>query len=383
MTLDHGAARIIGNRAAREFLRVEPQAEANLSLSAPPSEAPAHFRVMKDGRELNPDELPVQRAMNEGVAVNNEELEIVFDDGTIKYELISAAPLLGVEGRPRGAVASLMDITERRLAEREREAMLVREQATRVEAEAANRAKDEFLATVSHELRTPLNAMLGWATLLRGRIPDESMIDDALETIERNCRLQAQLIEDLLDVSRINAGNLRLDVKPVELASVLTAALEAVQHAAHAKSILIEMSPRSTSTSVLGDATRIQQVVWNLLSNAVKFTPRGGHVVIAVDTTESEALITVQDTGEGISADFLPYVFDRFRQADGTKTRRHGGLGLGLAIARHLVEAHGGTIEAASEGVGKGATFTVRLPLLSHELPARLAADKPIQRTDA
>jgi signal transduction histidine kinase len=338
---------------------------------------------MKDGRELNPDELPVQRAMNEGVAVNNEELEIVFDDGTIKYELISAAPLLGVEGRPRGAVASLMDITERRLAEREREAMLVREQATRVEAEAANRAKDEFLATVSHELRTPLNAMLGWATLLRGRIPDESMIDDALETIERNCRLQAQLIEDLLDISRINAGNLRLDVKPVELASVVTAALEAVQHAAHARSISIEMSPRSTAATVRGDATRIQQVVWNLLSNAVKFTPRGGHVVIAVDTTESEALITVQDTGEGISADFLPYVFDRFRQADGTKTRRHGGLGLGLAIARHLVEAHGGTIEAASEGVGKGATFTVRLPLLSHELPARLAADKPIQRTDA
>ena len=368
VTQDRHPAPIVGNRVAREFLRVRQGTSANLSLSAPAGEAPAHFKVLKDGLEVNPDTLPVQLAAREGIASHNVELEVVFDDGSVKYELISALPLLGHDGAPRGAVASLMDITELKLAGREREQLLSREQEARAQAEAANRAKDEFLATISHELRTPLNAILGWATLLHGRIVEGAAFDDALATIERNCRLQARLIEDLLDVSRINAGKLRLDVRAVDLNAIIQSAMDAVTPAAEAKGIFLHSALHPTPARVLGDPTRLQQVVWNLLSNAVKFTSRGGRVQVTLDAVDAEAHIAVSDTGEGISSEFLPFVFERFRQADGTKTRRHGGLGLGLAIARHLVEMHGGTIEALSEGSGRGATFVVRIPLLPNEL---------------
>ncbi|HEX8137657.1 MAG TPA: ATP-binding protein [Pyrinomonadaceae bacterium] len=240
------------------------------------------------------------------------------------------------------------------------------ERAARTEAEAASRLKDEFLATVSHELRTPLTAVLGWAHLLRagGQLADAER-EHALEVIERNARSQNQLIEDLLDVSRIITGKLRLDVRPVEPVSFIEAAIEAVVPAAEAKGILIHRSLNAGVPEVSGDPARLQQVVWNLLSNAIKFTPRGGRVEVRLERTNSHLEISVTDSGAGIEAEFLPYVFDRFRQADGSTRRQHGGLGLGLAIVRHLVELHGGSVGAASPGEGLGATFTVRLPLMS------------------
>jgi PAS domain S-box-containing protein len=256
------------------------------------------------------------------------------------------------------------DITERKRIERAREELLEREQRARLELEEASRMKDEFLATVSHELRTPLTAMLGWSHLLRTGKLDETSAMQAVETIERNARSQAQLIEDLLDVSRIITGNLRLDARPVEPAAVIEGALEAVRPAAEAKGVRLSKSLDTSIHSIFGDPTRLQQVVWNLISNAIKFTPRGGQVSIRLERADASVLIVVTDTGEGIDPDFLPYVFDRFRQADARTTRRHGGLGLGLAIVRHLVEMHGGTVSAESPGENLGATFIVSLPLM-------------------
>lgn len=231
-------------------------------------------------------------------------------------------------------------------------------------SQEANRVKDEFLAVLSHELRSPLNSITGWATLLRTRKLDEATIKRALEVIERNAQMQTKLIEDLLDVSRILRGKLTLNVAPVSLKLVIEAALDTVRLAAQAKSIQIEPLIDSTLGAVAGDSNRLQQVVWNLLSNAVKFTPSGGRVTLRLERDDNQARIQVSDTGQGISADFLPYIFEYFRQADGSITRSHGGLGLGLAIVRHLVELHGGTVCAQSLGVGQGATFTVTLPLL-------------------
>ena len=240
--------------------------------------------------------------------------------------------------------------------------LLVREERLRAEAERANGLKDEFLATVSHELRTPLNAVVGWSTLLRTRKCDEATLVRGIEAIERNARAQAQLIEDLLDVSRITSGKLRLNVSPMDLTATIEAAVESIRPAADAKGINLSVSLDQAVSAIEGDASRLQQVVSNLLSNAVKFTPAGGSAQLSLEKLNSHVRITVQDTGEGISEDFLPYVFDRFQQANGTYTRRHGGLGLGLAITRHLVEMHGGTIEAHSRGLGAGATFVVTIP---------------------
>jgi signal transduction histidine kinase/ActR/RegA family two-component response regulator len=231
-------------------------------------------------------------------------------------------------------------------------------------AEDASRLKDEFLATVSHELRTPLTAVLGWSHLLRAGRLDHASATHALEIIERNARSQQQLIEDLLDVSRIITGKLRLDVRPVDPASFIEAAIEAVRPASQAKDIRLQKVLDTGLSSVSGDPARLQQVVWNLLSNAIKFTPQGGSVTVHLGRVDSHIEISVSDTGDGIRAEFLPYVFDRFRQADGTTTRQHGGLGLGLAIVRQLVEMHGGTVEARSAGEARGATFVVKLPLM-------------------
>ncbi len=278
-------------------------------------------------------------------------------------------------GRPELRQVALVfkDVTERKQAEAERERLLARESAARAEAEEANRLKDEFLAIVSHELRTPLTAILGWVQMLRtGSLPAEKR-ERALETVERNARAQAQLIEDLLDVSRILSGKMRLEVEPVEMGKVVEGALESVRPAAEAKGLKLQAALDSTGT-VMGDAQRLQQVVWNLLSNAVKFTPKGGRVQVFVERRDSSVEITVADTGQGISPDFLPHVFERFRQASGGTTRKYGGLGLGLSIVKHLVEAHGGTLSVASEGEGKGATFVVRLPL---SLVARREAPLP------
>ncbi|MFP5287595.1 MAG: response regulator [Thermoanaerobaculia bacterium] len=243
---------------------------------------------------------------------------------------------------------------------------MLREQEARKQAEEANRIKDEFLATLSHELRTPLNSILGWAQVLRTGKVDEDTTARALEAVERNARAQAQLISDLLDVSRIITGKLRLELKPVDLSRLIDAALDSVRPAADAKGIRILVTLDRGIRGIgplVGDPDRLQQVVWNLLSNAIKFTPQGGSVEVRLGQREGQAEIAVRDTGAGIRPDFLPYVFDRFRQAESSTTRQHGGLGLGLSIVRHLVELHGGTVAVESPGEGQGSTFTVRLPI--------------------
>ncbi len=245
----------------------------------------------------------------------------------------------------------------------DRRQSLAREHTARAEAERANRMKDEFLATVSHELRTPLNAILGWSHVLRAGKPDEATVARALEVIERNAQTQAQLIEDILDASRVIAGNLRLNRGPVDLAVVINAAIDSVRLTAEAKAIQLGVILDPSARRLQGDASRLQQVVWNLLANAIKFTSPGGRVDVRLERADGRAQITVRDTGEGVAAEFLPFIFDRFRQADSTITRRHGGLGLGLAIVRHLVELHDGTVAAESAGEGYGTAFIVRLPL--------------------
>lgn len=268
----------------------------------------------------------------------------------------------------------VLDLSDRRQMEKERDRLLQLERAARTEAESANRIKNEFLMVLSHELRTPLNPILGWTKLLRTRQFAPDMAARALETIERNARQQAQLVEDLLDVSRILQGKLVLNCSPVDLVEVIQGAIASVQLSAQAKSIAIETQLDPAVQPVLGNAARLQQVVWNLLSNAIKFTPPEGRVEVHLQSVDRFAQIQVIDTGKGIDANFIPYVFDYFRQADSTATRPSGGLGLGLAIARHLVELHGGTIEAASEGECKGAVFTVQLPMQSEqpELPLKV-----------
>ena len=256
------------------------------------------------------------------------------------------------------------DVTERKQAEADRDRLLSSEQAAREQAEAANRIKDEFLAVLSHELRTPLNPILGWSKLLQSRQLDEVQTAYALKTIERNACLQSQLIEDLLDVSRILRGKLTLTVVPVNLQPTIKAAIETVRLAAEAKHITLKSIFDPHVNPVAGDAGRLQQVVWNLLSNAVKFTPNGGQVEIRLTQSDHHAQITVSDTGKGIAPAFLPYVFEHFRQEDGATTRQFGGLGLGLAIVHQIVELHGGTVTVESAGEGQGATFTVRLPLM-------------------
>lgn len=257
-----------------------------------------------------------------------------------------------------------LEIIERKRSEEARAELLDREHLARKEAEEANRQKDEFLATVSHELRTPLTAILGWARLIRlGGLEQEEVLR-ALETIERNARAQTKLINDLLDISRIISGKLNLDLRQVDIVDVIKSALEGIRPMAFAKMIELNSSFATDIGLLQVDANRLQQVVWNVLSNAIKFTPRGGRVDVVLKRDESHAEIVFRDSGSGISPEFLPYVFERFRQADGSNTRRHGGLGLGLAIVRHLVELHGGTVAAASGGIGKGVTITVRLPLV-------------------
>jgi len=274
-----------------------------------------------------------------------------------------------------GIGGQIGQFTERRRAEAERAEMFKRERAARADAEKANRLKDEFLATLSHELRTPLNAVIGWSRMLgSGRLDRESS-QHALEVIERNAWAQKQIIEDILDVSRVITGKLQLNLGPVDLITVVDAALDAVRPAMEAKEIKIETIIGASLRLISGDADRLQQVVWNVLSNAAKFTPAGGKVEISVSQTATHVQIQVKDSGPGVDPAFLPHVFERFRQADGSTTRTHGGLGLGLAIVRHLVELHGGTIFVENREAGGGAIFTIRLPLPSGELnPEALGA---------
>jgi PAS domain S-box-containing protein len=278
---------------------------------------------------------------------------------------------LSKDGRVIGTLTIIEDVTERvaREAElqaqlEERSRLLSSEKLARNDAERANRLKDEFLATISHELRNPLNAILGWAHMMRLGTLNEANRERAIETIYRNAKSQSQLVADLLDVSRIISGKLRLDVRTVDLISIVTAALDSLRPAADAKGIRLQTMLDPAAGPISGDADRLQQIVWNLLTNAVKFTPKGGLIQIKVQRIDSHVEIVVSDSGVGISKEFLPYVFDRFRQADASSTRLHGGLGLGLSIVQQLVDLHGGTVRVHSDGEGKGATFTITLPLV-------------------
>jgi PAS domain S-box-containing protein len=265
---------------------------------------------------------------------------------------------------PDGSIGCFTtDITDRKQTEERLRQLNLQEQAARAQAEEASRLKDEFLATVSHELRTPLTACLGYAQLLQRRKRDEAYIARTVDKMVQSALAQAALIEDLLDISRIVSGKLRLELAPIDLIDVINAALDTVRPSVEARSLQLQVELDPNAGPVLGDPGRLQQVVWNLLSNATKFTPPGGHIAVQLAVDEGAATLTVRDSGQGIHPDFLPYVFDRFRQAESSSHRAHGGLGLGLAIVRHLVELHGGSAEARSAGVGKGATFTIRLPV--------------------
>ena len=327
-----------------------------------------------DDREQNL--VLIRRLLDGEVPSFSLEERYICKDGEPVWANLTVSAVRAASGEPLYLVGIIENINDRRRVEAERARLLASEQAARdaardgrAAAEAANRAKDEFLATLSHELRSPLGAILTWAHLLRSGSLDARKTAHALETIERSAKAQKRLIEDLLDVSCVVAGKLRLEVQPVDLAEVIEGALDVVRPAAEAKSVELEsVLPGFRHGRVLGDPGRLQQVVCNLLANAIKFTPNGGHVAVRLEVVDSRAEIAVSDTGKGISADFLPHIFERFRQADSTTTRAHSGLGLGLAIVSHLVELHGGTVRAESRGEGQGTTFRVTLPLLSPEL---------------
>ena len=269
------------------------------------------------------------------------------------------------EGSHRVIQCNIRDITDRKRAEEERKLLLESAQAARAEADVANSIKDEFLATLSHELRTPLTSILGWSHLLDNGKLDEEAAKRAVETIVRNAEAQKLLIDELLDISRIIIGKLRLDVGPVQLAPMLESIVDGMRPAADARNIQLRTALDQSVDPIFGDPDRLQQVFWNLLSNAIKFTSQGGKVLVRLEHSDSNLEITISDTGQGIARELLPYVFDRFRQSDSSSSRTHGGLGLGLAIVRQLVELHGGTVSAESPGEGEGSTFKVRLPVRS------------------
>ena len=333
-------------------------------------------------------EHPALRAL-EGQTVSSVEMALNVPGREPLHVLCAAAPLLS-EREVLGCVMSMTDITAQKLAEAERAQLLAAERAARAaaerarhDAEVSNRSKDEFLATVSHELRTPLNSIVGWSRLLSNGSLPEARRQHAVEVIRRNADAQARLVEDLLDVSRIISGQLQLDVKAVPLSRVIANVIDSVRPALDAKELRIHAEIASDDVVVAGDETRIQQVIWNLVSNATKFTPPQGTIGISLSRSDSGIELVVSDNGEGIRPEFLPYVFDRFRQADAGIDRTRGGLGLGLAISRHLVELHGGTIAVSSQGTGRGSTFTVRLPQNQRNPPAATETPRQLRESDA
>jgi signal transduction histidine kinase len=353
VTRSPDAGQMEGNRYAAEYLRLP--LGSNLSKTAPAEQRPQTFRVLKEGQEIPGDALPVQLAIASGAEVRDYEFDLVYRDNTKRTLFGNATPLIDQGGRTRGAIGAFLDVTElKRMEEQSRNHA--------EELDHANRVKDDFLATLSHELRTPLNAILGWSDmLLRPGLPAETQ-RRALASINRNARAQAALIADILDVSRMITGKMRLEVLPVDLGEVVRAACESVQPAADAKGVDLHTVVESRPV-LIGDPDRLQQVLWNLLSNSVKSCSRGGHIEVDVRRVNSHIRIRVTDDGIGIAPDLLPHVFERFRQADTSTARTQTGLGLGLAIVRHLVELHGGTVLAESDGLGQGATFTVTLPV--------------------
>ncbi|HEY2734341.1 MAG TPA: response regulator, partial [Polyangiales bacterium] len=310
----------------------------------------------------------LRRVYETGIAHKGKEVLARLPDGEgglqDTYFDFVYAPMRGADGGPEGVFVHAYDVSDSVRARHNIEQLRAAEEQARQDAEAANRLKDEFLATMSHELRTPLNAILGWASLLQRGVHDGDSTRRALATIERNAKTQARLIEDVLDVSRIISGKLRLDMRRVDTSAVARAALDVVRPAAEAKRVqlIVDLAP-ADGVELIADADRLQQVLWNLLSNAVKFTPADGTVALRVERHGSAARFVVRDTGPGIAREHLPFVFERFRQIDSSIARKHGGLGLGLAIVRHLVELHGGSVSAESAGPGQGSTFTVNLPI--------------------
>jgi PAS domain S-box-containing protein len=341
-TLGYSSEEILGQPAARFFV---PEGPGDDMLAREMQQARVAGRATSTGWRARKNG---ERLYVEGV------LSAVRDD----------------EGRLLGYAKLMKDVTARRRIEAEREQLLQSERAARGEAERTSRVKDEFLATLGHELRTPLNAILGWSQVLRRVGGGNAELAQGLMVIERNARAQAQIIEDLLDMSSIISGKVRLDMRTVDLPSVLEASVNAVKPAAEAKGIELELALDVTTHAVRADPNRLQQVFWNLLTNAVKFTPKGGRVSVTLERVNAQMKVSVADTGEGIDAAFLPYIFERFRQADASASRRHGGLGLGLSIVKQLIELHGGSINASSDGNGAGSTFTVELPALALDVDA-------------
>ncbi len=345
--------RFVWDKRVYEHFWMTPGTEASVDVF--------YARLHPDDREA------VRSVVNEAISQGKPcdvEYRTVSPDDSSKLKWIRAIGRVAYEdGKPVRFNGITLDVTDRKTAEQEREQLLDNERLARRDAEEANRLKDEFLSTVSHELRTPLNAIFGWAQLLKGGKLGADDVSEGIAVIERNARVQTQIIEDLLDMSRIISGKLRLNVQRVDLAAVLQAAVDSVRPAADAKDIHLEKTLDPMASITNGDPNRLQQVIWNLLANAIKFTPRGGRVAVALQRVESTLEITVSDNGEGISPEFLPHLFERFRQADSRASRVHGGLGLGLSIVRHLVEMHGGTVRAQSDGVGRGARFVVTLPI--------------------
>ncbi|MBD1846129.1 response regulator [Cyanobacteria bacterium FACHB-63] len=317
----------------------------------------------------------LRRAISQGNPFHGEAINY-HKDGSEFYVEWNITPIRNSQQEITHFVAIQRDITDRKRYEKEREQLLAQEQIARDAAEVANRTKDEFLATLSHELRTPLTPILGWSKVLRTQQLSEANTQQALKTIEENAKRQAQLVDDLLDLARIVRGKLTLNFTSVSLTESIVAALETVRLAAEAKSIQIKTDLNATIAPVMGDAGRLQQVIWNLLSNAIKFTPIEGQIKVTLSRVDRTAQIQISDTGQGIDPEFLPFVFERFRQEDSSITRQFGGLGLGLSLCRQLVEAHGGIIQAESAGIGRGAIFTVQLPLVidSHSAKTAMSA---------
>ena len=315
---------------------------------------------------LHPDDvtptMAVWRAAVTGIADYDIEFRLRRYDGKYRWFQVRGVAMPDSEGRISKWFGTCTDIEDRKQAEQEREALLISERTARSDAERAVRVKDEFVATLSHELRTPLNAIVGWAQFLLRDASDGEKLHKGLEVIDRNAKLQAQMVDDLLDMSRIMSGKLRLDITDVDLGDLVNNVVASVQPAADAKGITVTAS-RAPMGPIQGDGSRLQQVLWNLLMNAIKFTPRQGNVHLRLGSADNAAEIVVSDNGKGMKAEFVPYVFERFRQEDSSTTRKFSGLGLGLAITRQLVEMHGGSIEAESPGEGLGSTFIVRLPL--------------------
>ena len=348
---------------------VEEAIGRNVSILIPPE----HFQ----------DEHQILAKIRSGERIIHYETLRMAKSGRRIDVSLTVSPIQDASGAMIGASKIARDITEQRRVEAEREELLRREHDARAEAEIANRVKDEFLANLSHELRTPLNAIVGWSSMLRNDklTPEETR--RAIEIIDRNAKAQTQLIESVLDVSRIVSGKLQFDYRPVEVEKVIEAAIDSMRPAAAAKNIKFRIHVSSNIPPVSGDFNRLQQVVWNLLSNAVKFSPAGREIGVQVNTVAAQVQIVVKDNGQGISAEFLPHVFERFRQADASTTKKFGGLGLGLAIVRHLVELHGGLVKVESDGEGKGATFTVTLPALSGSVVPSPAKSEELQENRA